>query len=143
MTCITWEPYSAAHSRSIGNERGDLVLARTNDTYGTIFGHFNKYTNLGYFAWDNAYFTTAAADMLTVHAACVTVWMPYVALEEIPDGAVEEGVLADGTVVYIARMEEQGVKLFGYYPYGSDVGLYECEGYAKSTASMYLLVAMY
>ena len=141
--CISWGTYPST-SRYVLNDGEALVLIRTTHEGAIIFGHLLISNTMGYFAWSGgAHIVGDGFDTMFVHEGCSVAWVPYVAREEIPARAVEEGWLADGTRVYIARMysDVYSQYAYGYYPEGSEVGFYETGGNQMTASDMDVLVS--
>ena len=85
--------------------------------------------------------TGADVEILTKDVACHLPWMPYTAGEPLPFGAVTGGRLADGSVIYVAKINNHDHSFFGYYHPISVLAYYEHDG-AQTTTSMDLLVLL-
>ena len=81
--------------------------------------------------------------ILTKSEDCTVPWLAYTAGETLPDGAVAEGRLADGSPTYVAKVNHGGRLGLGYYNPKSKLVYYEAYTEAHTSTSMDILVLVW
>ena len=82
-------------------------------------------------------------EFLTKDSACTLLWMPYMAGEKLPVGAVSGGLLSDGSTTYVSKVTHgAGRMAFGYYNTEAALVYYELGG-AHTKTTMEVLVLLW
>ena len=142
--CLHWGSSQESGFVPVEARDGVIYVARTLISDDVIIG--NLFTNNGEL-WANrdgvriGPITGTDVEILTKDEACHLPWMPYTAGEPFPFGAVMGGRLADGSVIYVAKINNRDYSFFGYYHPISVLAYYERSG-AQTTTSMDLLVLL-
>ena len=88
------------------------------------------------------YKTDQDIEILTTDDACNLLWLAYTAGETLPNGAVADGRLSDGSPTYVAKITHRNRQAFGYYNPISELAYYEAYKEVHTATSMDILVLM-
>ena len=145
-TCLQWGSSQEIRLAPL-KIRSDVYVGRAVIGDSVVIG--NLYHRSGHF-WANAEGigislmdgANSDVEILTKDVACPLPWMPYIAGETLPYGAVTGGRYADGSDTYVVKvMHSTGTPSWGYYHPASALAYYELWG-ALTASSMEILVIL-
>ena len=142
LGCLHWGSKQKPGWEPVQEQNRGLYVARSASGDAVLIGKLNtKQNKLRANSEGAVIVTDQDIEILLLDTACPFPWMPYMAGEPLPSGAVVGGHLADGTTTYVVKVTHNGKANFGYYEPKSALAYYVYHG-ARMATSMDILVLL-
>ena len=143
--CIRWG--SSQEPGSVTVRVGSVDVARIVSGDTVLIGNFDFLSRQFWFnvkgvSFGPIYEADQDIELLIKDATCSLPWMPYIAGEPLPFGAVAGGHLADGTATYVAKVIRNRYAVIGHYNPKSPLAYHEFGG-IHTPISMDILVLLW
>ena len=143
-TCAHWgSSHGPGHVLVEGQDWTVLYLARMIKDGTLVVGKYDN-PQRRFFANNEGVLvieTNEGIELLTMDLTCTLLWMPYIAGDLLPVGAISGGRLLDGSITYVCKIIQGDHLVFGYYNIESELAYYELGG-VHTTTSMEILLLL-